>query len=47
MATGGCAQALSREKILGQARRPVRDRLPWAQYVLRCEDYGVVMGSGL
>jgi len=44
---GRCARALSREKILGQAWRPVRDRLPWARCVLRCEDWGVRTGSSL
>jgi hypothetical protein len=47
MALGGCARALSREMILGQAWRPVRDRLPWAQVVLQCEDCKVVAGSSL
>ena len=44
---GRCARALSREMILGQAWRPVRDRLPWAQYVLRCEDCQVRTGPSL
>jgi hypothetical protein len=44
---GRCARALSREMILGQAWRPVRDRLPWAPYVLRCEDCKVVIGLSL
>ncbi len=47
MAVGGCARALSREMILGQAWRPVRDRLPWARCVLRCEDWPVVNGLGV
>ena len=44
---GPQARALSREMILGQAWRPMRDRLPWARYVLRCEDWAVVMGWSL
>jgi len=42
-----CAPALLREVILGQAGRPVRDRLPWARAVLRCEDWAVVVGSAI